>query len=468
MVGANDNCSVIMLAQSVQNGKLRRLRDLDLSFNNMGCDGAAAFGKAIGLGEIRCLRDLRLEDNNISERGGRALAQGIYHGLCPELRNVSLKNNSIGKAAVKLVHAFKSSDTLEQRGSLYLDPLSTVMAQELKVFVKWHKYLAATKAECGMCDVDMFENREQIGDEGCEILEERFQDFGDRGDPGDEYNIGVGIIKKRVADLPVIRKLDINNSGITPAGAASLSAAVMLWPSLVELNLKGNRIGDAGVKSLGDPIAKGLASQLTSLNLQDNQLTSYALMYLAIAIDKGGCGNLQSLQLSGNPFPAGELYPELSQAKGKLTRAILGQEPAERLNHPKGWRRLPPASERQWKTDLPRLIEEHCGKCPKIQVLEINETSKYSMRAIAEAVMGQDGVKTFVTRIKHGAYANICCLNLGNPHDGPTFLSKMHSNHCFLPLVPVDNKIGPNALSLIARTLRDSDRRIAPKLEVAF
>ena len=41
------------------------------------------------------------------------------------------------------------------------------------------------------------------------------------------------------------------------------------------------------------------------------------------------------------------------------------------------------------------------------------------MKAIAEAVMGQDGVKTFETRIKHGAFANICCLNLGNPHGAP-------------------------------------------------
>ncbi|XP_072891355.1 NACHT, LRR and PYD domains-containing protein 3-like [Hemitrygon akajei] len=120
-----------------------------------------------------------------------------------------------------------------------------------------------------------------------------------------------------------IQKLWLGNVGLTDTGAKDLASALSTNPSLTELNLSGNKLGDSGVKlvsaalrnpeckiqklwltrvSLTDSGAENLASalsanpSLTELNLSDNKLGDSGVKLVSAALRNPEC-EIQKLWL---------------------------------------------------------------------------------------------------------------------------------------------------------------------------
>ena len=70
---------------------------------------------------------------------------------------------------------------------------------------------------------------------------------------------------------------------------------------LEELNLMLNQIGDLGMSSLSEALAKGALAQLEYLDLESNQIGDLGMSSLTEALAKGALANLKTLHLAGNP-----------------------------------------------------------------------------------------------------------------------------------------------------------------------
>lgn len=101
-----------------------------------------------------------------------------------------------------------------------------------------------------------------------------------------------------------LQKLSIRFCGITPKAESAIAQFVKLSPELTSLNLQGNHLSDAGIRSLGDAIT--CTSSLQTLNLalngiRDNMASSQSsLTKLCLAMQQNN--SISELDLTGNYF----------------------------------------------------------------------------------------------------------------------------------------------------------------------
>ncbi|XP_072892857.1 NACHT, LRR and PYD domains-containing protein 12-like [Hemitrygon akajei] len=160
----------------------------------------------------------------------------------------------------------------------------------------------------GLCDTIKYLNLEK-----CNIQCEGIQRLGPglhkcqelRLGENDLGDSGVKLVSAALRNPECkIQKLGLNNVGLTDSGAEDLVSALSTNPSLTELDLSVNKLGDSGVKlvsaALGNPECK-----IQKLGLMDVGLTDSGAEDLVSALSTKP--SLTGLNLSGNSLTDGSL-----------------------------------------------------------------------------------------------------------------------------------------------------------------
>ena len=98
---------------------------------------------------------------------------------------------------------------------------------------------------------------------------------------------------------PTLTSLNLGENGIGTDGAVYLSAALRENTTLDTLWLNGNKIGDEGIDAIARALELNSASALTTLSLNEANITDDGAQYLARYLSSAGC-KLQVLGLYGN------------------------------------------------------------------------------------------------------------------------------------------------------------------------
>ncbi|XP_072892262.1 NACHT, LRR and PYD domains-containing protein 12-like isoform X2 [Hemitrygon akajei] len=257
------------------------------------------------IGFCDTIKHLDLEDCHIQCEGIQRLGPGLHK--CQELR---LGQNDLGDSGVKLVSAaLRNPECKIQKLGLENVGLTDSGAEDL---------VSALSTNPSLTELDLSDNK--LGDSGVKLV------FAALRNPECK-----------------IQKLQLREVGLTDSGAEDLVSALSTKPSLTELNLSGNELGDSGVKlvsaALRNPECKiqklrlrevGLTDSgtedlisalstnpsLTVLNLELNSLTDRsvpALRRLILTLP-----SLKLIELDGNRF---------SETGEKELRSLRGSRP---------------------------------------------------------------------------------------------------------------------------------------------
>uniref|UniRef100_A0A672KD30 Uncharacterized protein n=1 Tax=Sinocyclocheilus grahami TaxID=75366 RepID=A0A672KD30_SINGR len=241
-----------------------QLRELRLSENYVGDRGLTLISDA--LKDPRCeLEKLRLRDCGVTDEGCAALSSALRSNPS-QLRELSLSGNKVGDAGVKLI-----SDALK-------DPrceLEILWLRDCGVTAKGCAALAsALRSNSNLRELHLSLN--SLGDRGLTLISDGLKD-----------------------PLCKLEILTLWDCGVTDEGCAALSSALRSNPSqLRELSLSGNNVGDAGVKLLSDAL-KDPSCKLEILWLRDCGVTAEGCTALSSAL-RSNSSQLRELNLPGN------------------------------------------------------------------------------------------------------------------------------------------------------------------------
>jgi hypothetical protein len=114
-------------SSAISGGALGSLRSLQLFANSIGCEGMAAFARAITptdttpRGSLSSLERLNFSGNSISDTGMQAFSDAIRGGALASLVELYLRYNMIGDRGMKAFSTALSSGALGSLGHLFLD-----------------------------------------------------------------------------------------------------------------------------------------------------------------------------------------------------------------------------------------------------------------------------------------------------------------------------------------------------------
>ncbi|XP_004459835.2 ribonuclease inhibitor [Dasypus novemcinctus] len=337
------NCSLTATGCSVLPGTLRclpSLRELNLSENPLGDAGLRLLCE--GLQDPQCnLEKLKLEYCDLTAAGCEALAAALRTKA--SFRELGLSNNDVGEAGVRalcrcLVECASPLEKLRLEGcgvtAANCEDLSRVVAAKaslqeldlgenrlgdaglaalcpallgpdcsLRILWLWECDITAEgcrdvcrllRAKDSLRELSLAGN--QLGDEGARLLCESLREPGCR-----------------------LESLWVKSCGFTAACCPHFGSMLGHNKSLLELQLSGNALGDAGVQTL----CQGLGlpgSALRVLWLGDCEVTDRGCAALAALLLS--CPGLRELDLSNNPM--GD--PGVLQLVGSLQQPGCGLE----------------------------------------------------------------------------------------------------------------------------------------------
>ncbi|XP_059816861.1 NACHT, LRR and PYD domains-containing protein 3-like [Hypanus sabinus] len=243
---------------------LYKCQDLRLGENDLGDSGVKLVSGALRNPECK-VQKLGLREVGLTDSGAEDLASALSTN--PSLTGLSLSYNKLGDSGVKLVSAaLRKSECKIQKLGLRDVGLTDSGAEDLA---------SALSTKPSLTGLNLGDNK--LGDSGVKLVS--------------------AALRKSECK---IQKLGLNNVGLTDSGAEDLVSALSTNPSLTELNLSDNKLGDSGVKlvsaalrnreckiqklwlnyvGLTDSGAEDLVSalstnpSLTELNLSENSLT---------------------------------------------------------------------------------------------------------------------------------------------------------------------------------------------------
>jgi Ran GTPase-activating protein (RanGAP) involved in mRNA processing and transport len=275
---------------------------LDLGFNNFGDEGARALASAMHQAfqsaSAGTLHTLYLAGNLIGEDGAVALADFIRQGS--HLRKLYITGNRIGSNGVRAITEAILEDETRRKG--FMNTVNDQTSRERTDVADNGSTLATSK--------EKFEGMQQLflggtgmGTSGCHAvarLLERSSSLKVLSLPnceiGDEE---IGILstsfRANKTRLP-IESMQLSFNHITHKGLEALSNALWGSPSLKELKLDNNLIGDHGAHQVAAilPTLKALAT----LDVGFNGIKSAGLNVLMKAVVD--TDQIESLSLSGN------------------------------------------------------------------------------------------------------------------------------------------------------------------------
>ncbi|XP_061116493.1 NACHT, LRR and PYD domains-containing protein 3-like, partial [Conger conger] len=319
-----ESCKVVTSALQSSNSPLR---DLDLSYNNLGDAGVKLL--CAGLMGPNCkLQRLDLSNNNLGDAGVKLLCAGLMSPNCQlerlgKLQRLDLSNNNLGDAGVKLLCAGLMSPNC-QLERLGLNSCA-LTEESCKVVTS-----ALQSSNSSLRDLDLSYNN--LGDAGVKLL-------------------CAGLMGPNCK----LQRLDLSNNNLGDAGVKLLCAGLM------SPNCQLERLG-LGWCNLTEGCCHVLASvlcsphsELSDLELRDNELQDSGVRALSAGLEDPHC-KLQRLGLSGcrvTQRGCDSLASALCSNPSHLRELDL------RYNHPgdSGVRALSAA-----KLDTLTLLVEHGGE----------------------------------------------------------------------------------------------------------
>ncbi|XP_059817478.1 NACHT, LRR and PYD domains-containing protein 14-like [Hypanus sabinus] len=270
---------------------LHKCQDLRLGENDLGDSGVKLVSAALRNPECK-VQKLGLREVGLTDSGAEDLASALSTNR--SLTGLSLSYNKLGDSGVKLVSAaLRKSECKIQKLGLRDVGLTDSGAEDLA---------SALSTKPSLTGLNLGDNK--LGDSGVKLVS--------------------AALRKSECK---IQKLGLNNVGLTDSGAEDLVSALSTNPSLTELNLSDNKLGDSGVKlvsaalrnreckiqklwlnnvGLTDSGAEDLVSalstnpSLTELNLSENSLTDRSVPGLRRLILT--LPSLKWIWLAGNRF----------------------------------------------------------------------------------------------------------------------------------------------------------------------
>ncbi|XP_037098598.1 protein NLRC5-like isoform X4 [Syngnathus acus] len=262
------------------------LRELDLSHNDLYDDGLEAL--AAGLAKPQCtLQVLKLWDCKLSKKSCEALAS-VLSSPC-SLRKLELCNNDLG------------DDGLEALAAGLAKPecaLQVLWLQLCKLSKKSCEALASVLSSPGsLRELDLSCN--DLYDDGLEAL-------------------AAGLAKPQCT----LQVLGLVNCNLSKKSCEALASVLSSPCSLRELNLSGNDLYDDGLEALAAGLAKPQCT-LQVLGLRDCQLSKKSCEALASVLSSPG--SLRELGLGDNDLGDDGLEPlAAGLAKPECTLQVLG------------------------------------------------------------------------------------------------------------------------------------------------
>ncbi|XP_062895448.1 LOW QUALITY PROTEIN: NACHT, LRR and PYD domains-containing protein 12-like [Mobula hypostoma] len=294
---------------------LHKCQELGLGGNELGDSGVKTVSAALRNPECK-IQTLGLYDVGLTDSGAEDLASALSTN--PSLTELNLSGNKLGDSGVKLVSAALRNPECKLQ-ELWLDNvgLTDSGAEDLA---------SALSTNPSLTMLDLSDN--ELGDSGVKLMSAALRNPECK-----------------------IRKLRLDRVGLTDSGAEDLASALSTNPSLTELRLSDNELGDSGVKlvsaALRNPECKvqelqlrnvGLTESgaedlvsalstklsLTDLNLSGNKLGNSGAKLVSAALRTSEC-NIQKLWLQSvglTDSGAEDLVSALS-TKPSLTELIL-------------------------------------------------------------------------------------------------------------------------------------------------
>ncbi|XP_059818694.1 NACHT, LRR and PYD domains-containing protein 3-like isoform X1 [Hypanus sabinus] len=386
--GAKDLSSILNVNQS--------LTELSLNDNKLGDSGIKLVSAALRVSECK-IQKLWLWNVGLTDSAAGDLASAL--GRKPSLMVLSLNNNKLGDAGVKLVSAalMKSGCKLQELGLRDVG-LTDRGAEDLAFALGKNRSLMELNL-------------------GANTL----------GDPG--VNLVSGAIRNSECK---IQKLWLRDVGLTDSGAKDLGSALSTKPSLTELSLNDNKLGDSGVKLVSVAL-KNSKCKIQKLWLRDVGLTDSGAKDLASTLRRNP--SLTELNLGGN---------KLGDSGVKLVSAAL-RNPECKIQ--KLW---------MWNVGLTDSaagdLASVFGRNASLMVLSLNNNK-----------LGDTGVKLVSAALmKSGCKLQELGLrDVGLTDSGAKDLvSALSTNKSLTELNLNDNKLGDLGVKLVSAALRNPKRKI--------
>ena len=237
--------------------KFHTLRELDISSNDIQCQGAQAM--ACGLKHCFCVAVLDISRNQIGDDGTCSLAKALIH--CTRLTKLNMKTNGIGDdGACALANALVQCTNFTKLNISHNDIRSRGACSLAKALVDCTNL---TKLNIGT---------NHIGDDGA-------------------YGLANALVH-----YTNLTELKVNCNDILSKGACSLAEALVHCNNLTKLNIGTNRIGDDGACALANALVH--CTNLTELNISQNLIRNRGACSLANVLV---CfTNLTNLNISHN------------------------------------------------------------------------------------------------------------------------------------------------------------------------
>ncbi|XP_072133414.1 uncharacterized protein [Mobula birostris] len=215
----------------------RSLMELNLNDNKLGDSGVKLVSAALKKAKCK-IQKLWLRDVGLTDSGAKDLASALSSN--PSLTELNLGANKLGDSGVKLVSAaLKNSECKIQKLWLYDVGLTDSGAKDLNSTLSTNQSLT-----------ELSLNDNKLGDSGVKLVSEAL----------------------KISECK-IQKLSLRNVGLTDSGVEDLLSALRTNPSLTELNLSGNKLGDSGVKLVSEAL-RNSECKIQKLWLYDVGLTA--------------------------------------------------------------------------------------------------------------------------------------------------------------------------------------------------
>ncbi|XP_059817820.1 NACHT, LRR and PYD domains-containing protein 3-like isoform X3 [Hypanus sabinus] len=266
---------------------LHKCQELRLGHNDLGDSGVKLVSAALRNPECK-IQTLWLDNVGLTDSGAEDLVSALSTN--PSLTELNLSNNKLGDSGVKLVSAaLRNRECKIQRLGLRNVGLTDSGAEDL---------VSALSTNPSLTELDLSDNK--LGDSGVKLVSAALRNPECK-----------------------IQKLRLGNVGLTDSGAEDLVSALSTNPSLTLLNLSLNKLGDSGVKlvlsalrnpeckiqrmglyrvGLTDSGAEDLVSalstnpSLTELDLSENKLGDSGVKLVSAALRNPEC-KIQKLRL---------------------------------------------------------------------------------------------------------------------------------------------------------------------------
>ncbi|XP_072132784.1 NACHT, LRR and PYD domains-containing protein 3-like isoform X2 [Mobula birostris] len=240
---------------------LHKCQELRLGENKLGDSGVKLVSAALRNPECK-IQKLWLRDVGLIDSGAEDLASALSTN--PSLTELNLGDNKLGYSGVKLVSAALGNPKCKIQ-KLWLNNVGLTDSGA--------KDLAdALSTKPSLMELKLSDNK--LGDSGVKLVSAALRNPECK-----------------------IQKLGLDSVGLTDSGAEDLVSALSTKPSLTELNLSDNKLGDSGVKlvsaALRNPECKIQKLWLDSVGLTDSGAED-----LASALSTNP--SLTGLDLSGN------------------------------------------------------------------------------------------------------------------------------------------------------------------------